>query len=127
MILRYSKIFLVLVKSYLRLNQLQLKLLKWLKLKKDTNIKDSCLKKIEEYTCITENIYNSLQNSIYEVYDNQEEIYDLYFIYYNLSDAEKNQKDEILKKVEEIQNNSLDMIWNMVYKQTERVTEKVKT
>ena len=95
--------------------------------KKDTNIKDSCLKKIEEYTCIIENMYNSLQNSIYKIYDNQEEIYDLYSIYYNLSDAEKNRKDDILKKIDEIQNNSFDMIWNIVYKEIKRGTGKVKT
>ena len=72
-------------------------------------------------------MYNSLQNSIYKIYDNQEEIYDLYSIYYNLSDAEKNRKDDILKKIDEIQNNSFDMIWNIVYKEIKRGTGKVKT
>ena len=44
-----------------------------------------------------------------------------------MSYAEKNRKDDILKKVEEIQNNSLNMIRNIVYKQIKRDTEKVQT
>ena len=50
------------------------------------------------------------------MYTDQKKIYDLNNIYYNLSDAEKNQKDDILKMVKELQNNFLDNIWNIVYK-----------
>ena len=60
------------------------------------------------------------------MYIDQKKIYDLNNIYYNLPDAEKNQKDDILKMVKELQNNFLDNIWNKVYKQHKGDTAETK-
>ena len=100
---------------------------KMIQAKKDKNIKDSCLKKIEEYACIIDNTYNLILNSIYKIRDYRKKIYELYDKYYNFLDAEKNQRDYILIKINELQNNSLDIIWNIVRKPIKRNTEKVKT
>ena len=101
--------------------------IKMIQAKKDKNIKDSCLKKIEEYACIIDNTYNLILNSIYKIRDYRKKIYELYDKYYNLLDAEKNQRDYILIKINELQNNSLDIIWNIVRKPIKRNAEKVKT
>ena len=95
------------------------KTIKIIKAKKDSNIKDSCLKTIEEYACTIESMRGLLQNCIYEIDDNFVEINRLYN---NLPKAGKSQK-EILKKVDELANNLLDIIWGMVYKEDKTVTE----
>ena len=59
------------------------------------------------------------------MYDDNEEICclcDRYYIF-----AEKEKKDDILKKFKEKTDNLLDKIWNIVYTKCKRDTEEVKT
>ena len=70
-------------------------------------------------------MYN-LINSRYKIHDDHEKKY-LHDRYCNLPDPEKNQRDDILIKIIELQNNLLDIIWNMVNKQFKRDTKEDKT
>ena len=132
MILRYLKIFLKIIKPNLRKNlrlkqrQLQLKLLKGLQPKKDKNIKGNYFAKIKEYTCMISDIYDSQQNT-------KEKLTDKFIKLQNLSSELKYAKylndlfliDDILKKIDDILNDSLNIVWNMVCKQNRKNTEKI--
>ena len=132
MILRYLKIFLKIIKPNLRKNlrlkqrQLQLKLLKGLQPKKDKNIKGNYFAKIKEYTCMISDIYDSQQNT-------KEKLTDKFIKLQNLSSELKYAKyqndlfliDDILKKIDDILNDSLNIVWNMVCKQNRKNNEKI--
>ena len=132
MILRYLKIFLKIIKPNLRKNlrlkqrQLQLKLLKGLQPKKDKNIKGDYFAKIKEYTCMISDIYDSQQNT-------KEKLTDKFIKLQNLSSELKYAKyqndlfliDDILKKIDDILNDSLNIVWNMVCKQNRKNNEKI--
>ena len=132
MIFRYLKIFLKIIKQNLRKNlrlkqrQLQLKLLKQLQLIKIKNIKGNYFAKIKECTCMISDIYNSQQNT-------NEKLTDKVIKLQNLSSELKYVKyqkdlfliDDILKKIDDILNDSLNIVWNMVCKQNRKNNEKI--
>ena len=62
----------------------------------DKNINDICLKKIEEYACKIDNLYDSLLNILSKTNYDREKIYDLRDKCYNSTDVKE--KDDILKK-----------------------------
>ena len=132
MIFRYLKIFLKIIKQNLRKNlrlkqrQLQLKLLKQLQLKKIKNIKGNYLAKIKECRCMISDIYNSQQNT-------KEKLTDKVIKLQNLSSELKYVKyqkdlfliDDISKKIDDILNDSLNIVWNMVCKQNRKNNENI--
>ena len=93
--------------------------------KKDKNIKGDYLAKIKEYTCTISDIYYSQQNTIEKLTD---KFIKLQNVFSELKYA-KYQKDlfliaDILKKIYDILNDSLNIVWNMVCKQN-RKNEKM--
>ena len=93
--------------------------------KKDKNIKGDYLAKIKEYTYTISDIYYSQQNTIEKLTDKFIKLHNLFS---ELKYA-KYQKDlfliaDILKKIYDILNDSLNIVWSMVCKQN-RKNEKM--
>ena len=93
--------------------------------KKDKNIKGDYLAKIKEYTYTISDIYYSQQNTIEKLTD---KFIKLQNVFSELKYA-KYQKDlfliaDILKKIYDILNDSLNIVWSMVCKQN-RKNEKM--
>ena len=82
---------------------------------------DNYLKKIKEYLDRMENTFCLLCNCVPEI---KKDEYEIGTLFYKLQFNEINKKD-MLKKINDMINNSLDTIWCMFYEKDERVIEKV--
>ena len=100
--------------------------IKMITAKKDKNIKGNYLAKIKEFTCMISDIYDSQLNT-------KEKLTDKFIKLQNLSSELKYAKyqndlfliDDILKKIDDILNDSLNIVWNMVCKQNRKNNEKI--
>ena len=100
--------------------------IKMITAKKDKNIKGNYLAKIKEFTCMISDIYDSQLNT-------KEKLTDKFIKLQNLSSElkyAKYQNDlfliyDILKKIDDILNDSLNIVWNMVCKQNRKNNEKI--
>lgn len=95
--------------------------LKIIKAKKN---KDSSFVSIENYASIIDNVYSLIFNTICNVNSDHTEISRLFAKYCNLTDSEKDQKESMLKKINEVQNNLLDILWNTVDNKIKRDMER---
>ena len=71
--------------------------------------------------CKIKSLYCLLCNTIPKLDENSVKIRTLF----NMSQFNENNKKDILKKINDLVNNSLDTIWYMVYEKNERVATKV--
>ena len=97
------------------------KFIEMINAKKDKDVDDNYLKKIKEYVGRIDNTFCLLCNCVHEIKKDNSNIRTLF---YKLQFNEINKKD-MLKKINDTINNSLDTIWCMFYEKDERVATKV--
>ena len=104
-----------------KIKPISVKFIKMINVKKDKDVDDNYLKKIKEYVGRIENTFCLLCNCVPEI---QKDNFKICSLFYKLQFNETNKKD-MLKKINDTINNSLDTIWRMLYEKDERLVDKI--
>ena len=97
------------------------KFIEMINAKKDKDVDDNYLKKIKEYLGRIESTFCLLCNCVPEI---KKDEYEIGTLFYKLQ-LNEIKKFDMLKKINDMINNSLDTIWCMFYEKDERVATKV--
>ena len=104
-----------------KIKPVSVKFIKMINAKKDKDVDDNYLKKIKEYLGRIESTFCLLCNCVPEI---KKDEYEIGTLFYKLQ-LNEIKKFDMLKKINDMINNSLDTIWCMFYEKDERVIEKV--